>query len=374
MSASDHLVVDVHLVLERFSLSVHFETHARVVGLWGPSGSGKTTLVETLAGLRRGAAGRIVCGTQVWLDSSASHFVRPEQRGVGYVPQDSLLFPNLNVKGNLAAGARRARASPSATDQLIAHAAHTLRIEHLLDRDVAALSGGERQRVALARALCSAPSFLLLDEPFASLDVALRRELLPFLAQVRDEARVPMLLVSHDPTEIQILCDEVIALRDGAIEAQGPPHDVIGASSALARQRNLGFENVVRGVVLASTEGRTTVRLGPPQADSKVSIDVPQRSSVSVGAPAFVGLHARDILIAKGELGRLSARNRLDAKVTSVDPIGAVTVVHVRIVGVGEDLAIEVTPEACHELALRPNDDVTVVFKASACTLYSLGV
>lgn len=374
MNSPQSLVVDVQLPLDRFLLSVAFETQAHVIGLWGPSGSGKTTLVETLAGLRRGATGRIACGTSVWLDTSVPRFVRPEHRDIGYVPQDSLLFPNLSVRGNLAAGARRARRRAVAAGDLIARAAHTLRIEDLLDRDVSTLSGGERQRVALARALSSAPSFLLLDEPFASLDLPLRRGLLPFLAQVRDEAQVPMLLVSHDPTEIQILCDEVIALRDGKVAAQGRAHDLVGARASLAGEQGHGFENVLQGTLVECTGRSSRVRLGPMGADEAPSIDVPQRGSLPVGSSVFVGLSSRDILIAKGEIGLLSARNRLEATVTKLDHEGPVTFVRARIEGIDDQITVEITPHAARELTLAPEDPVTVIFKASACTLYSLSV
>ncbi len=150
------LEVEVRLPLDSFELDVAFAADGPVTGLFGPSGAGKTSLLETVAGLRRGASGRVRLGGRVWLDSAAGHCAPPEARGVGYVPQEGLLFPHLDVRGNLLAGAGRAgRGRPGAR---LGPICELLEIGHLLTRDVRSLSGGEQRRVALGRALCSAPA------------------------------------------------------------------------------------------------------------------------------------------------------------------------------------------------------------------------
>ncbi|MEE3178395.1 MAG: ATP-binding cassette domain-containing protein, partial [Verrucomicrobiota bacterium] len=186
-------------------MEAEFTGSRRVTGLFGASGSGKTTWLETMAGLRRSARGFIQFGETVWLDSDARIDVPPEQRGIGYVPQDHLLFPHMTVRRNLQSGQQRAAVSGHDFKRMLEDVVDVLELDSLLERGVRELSGGERQRVALGRALCSGPRLLLLDEPLASLDLQLRLRILPFLQRVRDHFDVPMLVVSHNPIELQAL-------------------------------------------------------------------------------------------------------------------------------------------------------------------------
>ncbi|MEO1369111.1 MAG: ATP-binding cassette domain-containing protein, partial [Acidobacteriota bacterium] len=190
------LELDLELPLDRFTLEVRGRFEAPSLGVFGASGAGKTSLLQLIAGLRRPRRGKIRLGDEVWFDSEAGLFVRPEKRRLGYVPQDGLLFPHWDVRQNLLAGAGRVEAAAEARE-IFRETVALLELDALLERSVTSLSGGERQRVALGRALCSGPSLLLLDEPMASLDLGLRRRLLPFLGRIREELTVPMLLISH---------------------------------------------------------------------------------------------------------------------------------------------------------------------------------
>jgi molybdate transport system ATP-binding protein len=138
----------------------------------------------------------------------------PHQRHIGYVPQDVALFPHMNVRRNLRYGTHAASTAPD-----LGRVLGMLEIEGLIDRRVTDLSGGERQRVALGRALMSGPSLLLLDEPLAAVDVPLRRRILPYLARVRDELRIPIVYVSHDREEVDALADAVVRIEGGRILA-----------------------------------------------------------------------------------------------------------------------------------------------------------
>lgn len=209
------LELAVEVPLDAFTLKVELVSDARVLGVFGPSGAGKSTLLEAVAGTRRDVRGRIRLGEETWLDSERGIFMRPEQRGVGLVPQDALLFPHLDVRRNLSSAARSSQRRPLEAD--VTRIAGELGIAGLLDRSVSALSGGERQRVALGRALLSSPRLLLLDEPFAALDLPRRRSLLPLLEKVVEDAKIPVLFVSHDPVEMKALADRVIALDAGRL-------------------------------------------------------------------------------------------------------------------------------------------------------------
>jgi molybdate transport system ATP-binding protein len=216
------LALDVKLRLADFELEVKATTGARVTGIFGASGAGKSSLLECVAGLRP-ASGSVRFGDDVLLDSAAHHDVPPEQRGFGYVPQDARLFPHLDVRENLLAGAQRARAAGVDIERSLHEIAAALGIEALLDRTPDSLSGGERQRVALGRALCSAPRVLLLDEPFGALDTARRRALLGYLRAVCERTRAPVLFVSHDPVEICALAGEAWHIARGRVRAWGTP-------------------------------------------------------------------------------------------------------------------------------------------------------
>ena len=171
----------------------------------------KTTVLDAIAGLRTPATGSISIDGRVLFDGERRLNVPPHRRHVGYVAQEVALFPHLSVRRNVLYGRREGqRLSLSAV-------AGMLEIEPLLDRDVPQLSGGERQRVALARALMSAPEILLLDEPLAAVDIERRRRILPYLERVRDQLRVPIVYVTHDPGEARQLANEVIVLENGRV-------------------------------------------------------------------------------------------------------------------------------------------------------------
>ncbi|MFP4282706.1 MAG: molybdenum ABC transporter ATP-binding protein [Opitutales bacterium] len=366
---SPTLELSLRVSLERFELALDWTTAGRVVGVFGPSGSGKTTLLETVAGLRGGARGCLRVGGETWFDESRGICLPPERRGVGYVPQDHLLFPHRSVAGNLAVGARRARAQGQDVGRIRREVIEVLELEPLLPRPVETLSGGERQRVALGRALCSGPRLLMLDEPLASLDLALRRKILPFLRRVREHFEIPMLVVSHHPAELLALCDEVLAIRAGAVVASGAPVEVLARAEVYAAAASEGFENMLPGRVQAQEAHRTLVELGRESAGPMVSVP---RVEAPVGERVLLGLPAHDILVAIQPVDGLSARNRLRARLTGIEPSGHRQVLTARLLDVDlPPLAIELTAEAVEDLALAPGSPVWLLVKSSAIAVYT---
>ncbi len=366
-----HPVLSVHvtLPLDRFGLDVAFETTHRVTGIFGVSGSGKTTLLETVAGLRRGARGRIALNGDVWLDTEKRVRVPPEGRGIGYVPQDSLLFPHLNVLGNLRAGHGRARRGPGDVDATLDGVVDVLGLQPLLSRATSTLSGGERQRVALGRALCSGPRLLLLDEPLASLDAALRRKVLPFLRRVRDEFALPMLLVSHDPVEVQALCDDLVVLNEGRIVARGDPRSVLTRPEvfSLGEGEVEGFQNVIPAQVVETRDGVSVVRLGGAAEGPLLTV---HRSALPPGSALLVGIPADEITLALQPPPGLSARNAVPARVERVQQVGATRLVTVRVAERAPPLVAEVTADALADLHVAPGTALYLLVKASAVRLY----
>ena len=172
--------------------------------LFGPSGIGKTSVLNMVAGLLRPDRGRIAVAGQVLFDSAAGVDIAPERRRAGYVFQEPRLFPHQRVRANLLYGA--------SDDAGLAATVAMLGIGHLLDRWPRTLSGGEARRVAIGRALLSDPAFLLLDEPLSSLDRARRGEIMAAIERVRDEAGLPILMVTHDPAEAARLGTRIVNL------------------------------------------------------------------------------------------------------------------------------------------------------------------
>ncbi len=202
-----------------FVLDADFSTRTSVTVLGGPSGSGKTTILSILAGLLRPDRGRIRLDSIVLFDSDAGIDLRPESRRIGYVFQDYLLFPHLSVRRNLLYGWRRrpADARPPSFERVV----EVLELGDTLDRLPHTLSGGQRQRVALGRALLCGPRLLLLDEPLASVDEALRQRVLGYIEQVLHEWDIPTLYVTHNAAEAERLARQVVRIEAGRITECG---------------------------------------------------------------------------------------------------------------------------------------------------------
>jgi molybdate transport system ATP-binding protein len=202
-----------------FSIAATFQTTGGATALFGPSGAGKTSLVNMIAGLVTPDRGRIALDDHVLFDGAARIDVPAHRRRIGYVFQEGRLFPHMTVARNLDYGRwmSGAPADDAERERIVA----LLDIGALLTRRPGHLSGGERQRAAFGRALLMKPRLLLLDEPLASLDRARKLEILPYLARLRDEAKVPMIYVSHQAGEISRLCQQVVRIEDGRVLASG---------------------------------------------------------------------------------------------------------------------------------------------------------
>jgi len=216
---------NVRLRLEALQLEVKAENlSGAITGIFGPSGAGKTTLLEIIAGIRRPDSAFIEMNGAILTDTKQRIHVPTEHRAIGYVPQDLALFPHLSVKQNLLFGAHEKQ--PGARFQQIVE---ILEIQKLLSRGILKLSGGERQRVAFARALLASPRLLMLDEPLASLDEALKSRMAQYLLQIANEFKTPMIYVSHDRDEMRKLCSDVLMIENGCIVKRGAPSEILNS-------------------------------------------------------------------------------------------------------------------------------------------------
>lgn len=327
-----------------------------ILTLFGRSGCGKTTLVNIVAGLLEADTASIEVDGVVLDDTRTRQHIPVERRRIGYVFQDSRLFPHLGVLGNLRYGEKRARGTGQriTLDQVV----QLLGLGSLLNRRTQDLSGGERQRIALARALLSQPRLLLLDEPLASLDTARREEVLPYLEKLRDDLAIPIVYVSHQFDEVLRLATHVVLLENGRILAQGGLDTVSLHPELRAIVGSDAVGAVLTGSIAAvdAQTGLASVRVG----EGVLNVNL---HGMQPGAAVRVQLLARDIILATQPPEGLSVRNVLAGTIASIADDDADTdLIHVDIGGAL--VLARVTRAAMQALALRTGLKIWVLVKA----------
>lgn len=325
-----------------------------VTALFGASGSGKTTLLRCIAGLERVPGGRLLVQGECWQDDR--HWLPTHCRPLGFVFQEASLFPHLNVLGNLTYGLKRSSGKTAGLDMAI----DLLDIRNLLGRKPDRLSGGERQRVAIARALAPCPRILLMDEPLAALDLARKREILPYLERLHDELAIPILYVSHAPDEVARLADHLVVLERGRVLASGPLQVTLQRLDLPIR---LGED---AGVVLEGVIGALDEPWHLARVDFPGGALWTRDTGLTSGRRIRVRVLARDVSLTVEAPGSSSIQNQLRGAVDTVvdDDHPAVALVRVRV---GEScLLARVTRRAAHALGLAPGLPVWVQVKSVA--------
>ncbi|MDQ0512850.1 molybdenum ABC transporter ATP-binding protein [Ancylobacter amanitiformis] len=351
--------IDIRLRRPGFTLEAAFAApDAGITALFGRSGAGKTTIIQAVAGVVRPDGGRIVVKGEVYFDAAARIDLPIERRRVGYVFQDSRLFPHLSVEGNLRYGERRSRLALKPIG--FAAVVDLLGIGHLLGRRPHSLSGGERQRVAIGRALLSQPRLLLMDEPLAALDEARKAEILPYLERLRDAMGLPILYVSHAVDEVLRLADVVVALRDGRPLAIGPVADVMSRPEILPVIGRFDVGTLLECVVSRHDGDYALSTLSFAGGELRV----PQ-VAMPIGSAVRARVRARDVALALARPEGVSVSNLLAARIEAVrqqeGPYADIELV------VGEvRLAATVTRESVDRLTLRPGLAVWAMVKSVA--------
>lgn len=333
-----------------FELEVALELPPRgVTALFGPSGCGKTTLLRAVSGLER-AAGRVLLGDQRWQDDACGCFVPVHRRALGYVIQESALFPHLDVAANLAYGRRRSGADGVRVD--LDALVDLLGIGALMARRPATLSGGERQRVAIARALATGPRLLLMDEPLAALDAPRKAEILPYLERLSRTLALPVLYVTHAIDEVARLADHLVLLDRGRVRAAGPLIELLARPDLdWAGADESGV--VLEAVVAAHDDGD-----GLSRVDFEGGALWLGRAAQAIGTRVRVRVPARDVSLVLERPAATSILNVLPAQVVALHLQGPTATVRLACLDAqgdpGAPLLARITRRSAEALALAP--------------------
>ncbi|MEM9106193.1 MAG: molybdenum ABC transporter ATP-binding protein [Pseudomonadota bacterium] len=353
-----NLEVNIRSQQGDFLLQADFAAGPGVTALFGHSGAGKTSLLQMIAGLLQPQSGHIRVGERLLFDAGSGINVPAHQRRVGMVFQDARLFPHLTVARNLTYG-RWAGKRPGSVD--LSRITVMLGIGGLLDRYPSTLSGGERQRVAIGRALLSDPELLLMDEPLASLDQQRRREILPYLEEVRDEIGLPIVYVSHEVDEVARLADTLVLLSDGRVLGSGDAVDMFSQldfGPALGRHE---ASALLRGTVTGhdSDYGLSSVKLdGGPQV-------YVINDRIKVGDRLRMRIKARDVALSLEPPKNFSIRNVLPGTVHDFAQDDS-PFVEVAVDVAGQILRARITRHAFDELKIEKGITVHALVKSVA--------
>jgi molybdate transport system ATP-binding protein len=349
--------LDAHIVVERERWRLDAKLHVPpggVLALLGPNGAGKSTALRVIAGLLPASAGHVRVGERTWEDRACGVRLATEQRSIGVVFQDYLLFPTMTARDNVAFGLRAKGQEKTAARERANEWLARVGLLEQADQRPLQLSGGQAQRVALARALATTPQVLLLDEPLAALDAGTRMSVRGDLRRHLGEFSGATVLVTHDPLDALILADQVAVIEGGAVVQTGTPQEIA---------RNPKTRYVAQLVGLNLFAGRsdgTHVRLR--DGAELVTAEAHDGEVFVVARPSSISVHH--------DVPHGSPRNVWAGTIATVEQHGDL----VRLFVNGPpDVAVDVTTAAMAELQLGVDERVWLSVKATDLTVYEAG-
>ena len=348
--------VDIDQQLGAFRLAVKFSAEAPIVGLFGRSGAGKSSVINAIAGITKPARGHVCINDVSLFDAAKGVDLPPEDRRIGYVFQDALLFPHMDVRANLLYGQRLRPSEDRFIEE--ARVVELLGLGELLRRKPNTLSGGEKQRVAIGRALLAQPRILLMDEPLAALDIPRKSEILEYIERLRDELSIPIVYVSHSVAEISRLADTVVVLSDGKCIAVGDVDEVMGRLDLRPATGRYEAGSLIEAKVAAHDLDDQLTTL----AFDGGELIVPHLDA-SIGERVRARIRARDVSLATQRPAGISILNVLPACVAVIDE-GAGPIVDVQLAVGGTTLNARITRRSLQQLGVHVGQDVYALVKA----------
>lgn len=352
-------VIEFQFVVKRndFILDVEGCINNGITGLFGPSGSGKTTFLHSLAGLIKPISGKIRLNDKTIFDKESRIFVSSKDRGIGYVFQDSLLFPHLSVEQNLKYGITKSN-SEIPFEEIV----DILEIGDLLNKKPSSCSGGEKQRIAIGRAILRSPDILLMDEPFSAFELRLRGNIIPYLNRINRKYGIPILVISHDLPDLMKLANTLIIVSAGKILGQGSYQSLILNEKCSDTLYNAGLTNVFKSEVIADNNkyNNSIVHLKIGNIVLNASCDK-ELVEHFAGSILNVSIRPQDISISLNHVSNISIQNQIPGVIKQfLDYPNHLLC----IVDVGFILIVEVTKNSAKELNLEKDMNIFCLFKS----------
>ncbi|MFQ5639788.1 MAG: molybdenum ABC transporter ATP-binding protein [bacterium] len=350
------LTIHVRKKIADFCLELDLEIQPAFTALFGPSGAGKTTTLNLISGLSSPSEGKISLGKTTLFSGPEKINLPPRKRNIGYIFQESRLFPHLTVKNNLIYGLTRTpdRSRRFDFDEIV----EIVGVSHVLDRDCRDLSGGEKQRVALGRALLASPQYLLMDEPLSALDLNARLSFLSFLKDIHQRYALPILYVTHDLATVFNFAEQVVIIEHGKNVGAGPIDSQLEKMKTTPLLPGEDIPNIFRMTILAHepSKGLTFVRAG------ELTFTLPLLQ-MAAGEEIMLNIPAAEIILSTEKPRNLSASNILPGFVHKLRHLGERILVEV---DAGLKFTVEIVPATVERLALQKGKKVFLIMKASS--------
>ncbi len=350
------LKVQIQKEFSNFTIDLNLKVKPAFTALFGPSGVGKTTTLNIIAGLIQPERGEISLDDRKLFSHVSKINLSPQKRNIGYIFQESRLFPHLSVKKNLEFGLHGIAENQRkfAFNDIV----EITGVTKFLKRTSGDLSGGETQRVALARALLASPEYLLMDEPLAALDFPARLSFLNYLKEIHKRFALPILYVSHDLSNVLNFADQVIILKYGRNVSYGPPYSLLDKMTApplISREDipnifeiNILSNNLAKGLTVAAVDN---VNFILPYLDCPI------------GEKMLLNIPASEIIISIAEPENISASNILPGIITEIHHLNERIFLDV---DVGVQFTVEIVPATIDRLDLTKSKEVFLIIKASS--------
>lgn len=313
----------------------------------GPTGAGKTLLLELIAGFHKLDSGKI------WINNVDVTGFPPEKRGIGFVPQEYMLFPHMTVAENVEFGLKMHNVPQAERQKMVKETLEFMGLSHMHGRHPMTLSGGEQQKTALARALVIKPKILLLDEPLSALDISTQKKMQNELKRIHEELKITTVHVTHNQVEAFILADRLAIMNDGTTIQTGSPEQVFHKPKDDFVARFVGFENLFNGKILETQGGVAKIDIGGVMVEA-----VTER----VGG-CMIGVRPDDIIVSKQPF-KSSMRNTLKGKFVDFVDMGSLVSLIVNVNGAS--FVALITKRSFLEMKLKKGSEVYLLFKASA--------